>query len=80
MVLQNKIINRLPNESTEHLVKRMEASLLMYDEEYVMGYGIFKVRCKKSGFEYARIKENGFWFRLSRHEFIKAIDNHNGQT
>jgi hypothetical protein len=68
-----RTIGRMPDESTEHLVKRMEAEALIHGD--YMGYGIFRVSYR-NGFRYTRIIEGGLSYPRDRQTFINSIDKY----
>lgn len=69
-----------PNESTEHLVKRMEALALICNQEFIT-YGRFKIRyLSKFGFEYIKVIEGGLNYTRERQGFIDLIDQFYGST
>lgn len=66
----------MPDESTEHLVKRMEAEALIHGD--YIGYGIFRVSYR-NGFRYTRIIEGGLSYPRDRQTFINSIDKYYGR-
>jgi hypothetical protein len=69
-----RTIGRMPDESTKHLVKRMEAEALAYGD--YIGYGIFRISYRNGfGFRYVN-SIHGLSYPRDKQTFINSIDKY----